>query len=82
MSARDGEPRDGREAVFLRRYRALRPRQQQALGDAMLRALDGQPMIESIVEAYIELGDSPAAARRRVREVLSGTARDWRKELN
>ena len=48
----------------------------------MLRVLDGQPIVESFVEFYIELGDSPAAARRRVREVLSGTARDWRKELN
>ena len=70
MSAPDCEPRDGREAALLRAIRQYGPRGQRAILDAIIRVGDGQSMIESYVELYIELGDPADVARRRVREAL------------
>jgi hypothetical protein len=78
MNAPDREPRNGREAAFIRAFRLYGPRGQRAILDAIIRVRDGQPMIESAVEFYIELGDPPALARRRAREVLQGDRGDWR----
>jgi hypothetical protein len=81
MSASDLEPRDGREAAFLRAFRQYGPRGQRAILDAIIRVSDGQPIIESYTELYIELGDPADVARRRVREALQGRS-DWREHLN
>ena len=81
MSTPDQEPRDGLVAAFLRAFRQYGPRGQRAILDAVIRVGDGQPIIESYVELYIELGDPADVARRRVREALQG-AHNWRDQLN
>jgi hypothetical protein len=81
MSAPDCDPRDGREAAFLRAIRQYGPRGQRAILDAIIRISDGQPIIESAVELYIEMGDPADVARRRAREAVRCRS-DWRERLN
>jgi hypothetical protein len=75
------EPRDGFEAVWLRIYRQLSPRERRAGFDAMLRRLDGQPLEDSMMEMLVELGDAPDEARRKVGEARANPS-EWRKLLD
>jgi hypothetical protein len=75
------EPLNGREAAFLRTMRQMSPREQTAVGDAMQRMLDGQSAEDSGVEMFVELGKSPAQARREVRAAIRNES-DWRKVLD
>jgi|HubBroStandDraft_6_1064221.scaffolds.fasta_scaffold1147594_2 hypothetical protein len=75
------EPRDGFEAVWLRIYRQLSPRERRAGFEAMDRMIDGQPLDDSMVEMLVELGDTPDEARRKVREARANPA-EWRNLLD
>jgi hypothetical protein len=73
--------RDGQEAAMLRLYRQTGPRERRAWLGALIRYLDGQPFEDAFVEAFVELGDSPAVARLKVQEAFQA-APDWRRHLN
>jgi hypothetical protein len=75
------EPRDGFEAAFLRAFRQLTRREQLA-ADAAYRLIDGQPIEACMVEMYVDMGETLAEARRRVREVSQAADLDWRAALN
>jgi hypothetical protein len=76
------EPRDGMEAVWLWAFRRLTPRDQFAAIDAGQRMLDGQPIEACMVEMFVDMGETLAMARQRVREVSRGGGPDWRNALN
>jgi hypothetical protein len=78
------EPQSGEEAAFLRVFRQLSPRQQEAALAAALRRLDGQPFQESMIEMLIEWGDPPEVARATVKEVSAQRHHhvDWRTFLD
>lgn len=76
------ELKTGLEAVFLRLFRAMPPRRQRALVDALQRRHDGQPIDEALIEMLIEFGDTPAEARREVEAVLAAPSVNWRECLN
>ena len=75
------QSQDGLDAAILSTYRSLWPRQQRAFRDALLRSIDGEPLEDSFLEMFIELGDSPALARQKVAEAFQATS-DWRTDLN
>ena len=81
MSAPDPEPRKGMEAVALRLYRTLPPREQRAYLDALRRVIDGQPLEDALVEALVEVGEPPEDARQQVRAAILDR-RDWRVGLH
>jgi hypothetical protein len=80
MTADPLEVRDGLEAAALRLYRMLSPRDQRTFLDAGLRMLDGQPVEDAMTECFVEFGDAPAEARRKVREAINSEP-DWRRLL-
>jgi hypothetical protein len=74
-------PRCGMEALFLRLFRRLGPREQRTWLDAMIRVLDGQPFEDAFVEALVELGDPLGVAQQIVRSAVVENI-DWRQKLN
>jgi hypothetical protein len=75
------DPRDGFEAAWLAVFRRLTPREQLAAINAGRRFVDGQPIEDCMVEMLVELGDSPAQAREKVR-TREPSDTDWRNALN
>jgi ribosomal protein L12E/L44/L45/RPP1/RPP2 len=81
MRAPTGGPQNGQEAAMLRLFQQAGSRQQRAWLDALIRRVDGQPLEEAFVEAFVELGYSPRGARQEVRAAFE-RAPDWRAMLN
>ena len=74
-------PRDGSEGALLHDFRALTPRQRQAFIAYAERLGDGQPAEAAAAEMFLELGFSPAQARRRAREALAAPDCHYRRKL-
>ena len=68
-------------AAFLRLYRTRSPQEQRAFIDALIRVADGQPEDDAAIEARIELGDTRAEARQKVRAAGQKDL-DWRRLLD
>ena len=86
MSARSTkawpEALDAYEALWLRIYRAMTPRDREITFDAMCRLRDGQPLEQNLIELGIDFGQSPNEARESAREAMSGDACDLHKALD
>jgi hypothetical protein len=75
------EPQDGLEALALRLFARLSPKELRAYIAGLERHLDGQPLDEALIEVCVELGDPPDRARRLVRQAIEGKL-DVRSKLN
>lgn len=81
----DAEPariRDGMELAALRLLRRLGRREQDAWLRCGERAIDGLPLRESVVLAFIELGYSETEARKREARVFAAPPGNWRELLD
>ena len=81
LMAGDQQPLTGVQAVMLRKYRSLYPRERHAFLGALNRVVDGQSVQNSGVEMLVELGVPLQIARRKMRQVVKQSS-DWRRNLD
>jgi len=79
--AGDQQMLTGMQAVMLRKYRSLYPRERRAFLDALNRLVEGQSVQNSGVEILVELGVPLPIARRKMRQVVKQSS-DWRRNLD
>ena len=72
---------NAREMSLLLLWRRTSPQCREAVLAAIHRAIDGQSFEEAMIEALIELGETPDAAREEVRTAIEGPRIDWRTVL-